>query len=343
MPESIVKAQDAPPVDRSAAPAAAGAPLALGSSEAGHDALLDKAQQLLRTIDETSSLTGTSAAPQARADAVAPALQPASIAQLDSALAADLDALLESDFQTIEAVLDGVFEEQAAMVQKLDEPPAPAPTATPPLAPPPSPASASTSPIETNPVSAAPIIADQRHVAPLGAAPPDLHIARRGDQATAAAAIERHADQMADGAQQNTVPVAGPAASVQAAVAAPPEEPVRNPIAPLAPLDERELRPELAAVRPRRPNPFKMLLGVVAQPMVDVLAILNYPLRFVPPRLRPAVDWLAVSLMAWVPVVWIMVLVLGSPPQGESPNAEADAEPIKSPEARAAPGSPANH
>jgi hypothetical protein len=39
-----------------------------------------------------------------------------------------------------------------------------------------------------------------------------------------------------------------------------------------------------------------------------VLGVLNYPLRFVPPPVRPIVDWIALSLVFWVPIVWIVAL-----------------------------------
>ena len=32
----------------------------------------------------------------------------------------------------------------------------------------------------------------------------------------------------------------------------------------------------------------------------------NFPVRYVPPRLRVAVDWLALTLVFWVPVVWLI-------------------------------------
>jgi hypothetical protein len=39
-----------------------------------------------------------------------------------------------------------------------------------------------------------------------------------------------------------------------------------------------------------------------------VLQAMSFPLRFVPPSLRPMVDWIALSLVFWVPIVWIVVL-----------------------------------
>jgi hypothetical protein len=50
------------------------------------------------------------------------------------------------------------------------------------------------------------------------------------------------------------------------------------------------------------------LLGVA----VSILCAMNLPMRFVPPRLRPAVDWLALSLILWVPIVWLFAVFLAS-------------------------------
>jgi hypothetical protein len=46
--------------------------------------------------------------------------------------------------------------------------------------------------------------------------------------------------------------------------------------------------------------------------VIGVLTIVNYPVRFVPQSQRPMVDWIALSLVAWVPVVWVLVLTLGN-------------------------------
>ena len=53
--------------------------------------------------------------------------------------------------------------------------------------------------------------------------------------------------------------------------------------------------------------------------------MLNLPLRYVPPAMRPAVDWVALSLLVWVPIVWVMALTgLGSAsPHSGAEHAEA--------------------
>jgi len=46
--------------------------------------------------------------------------------------------------------------------------------------------------------------------------------------------------------------------------------------------------------------------------IITVLRRLNYPLRLLPPSTRVIVDWVAWSLILWVPVVWVIaILVIG--------------------------------
>ncbi|MCH8210031.1 MAG: hypothetical protein IIB99_01535 [Planctomycetes bacterium] len=44
---------------------------------------------------------------------------------------------------------------------------------------------------------------------------------------------------------------------------------------------------------------------------VPVLRRVNYPLRYVPQTMRPIVDWIALSLLFWVPIVWAIALLAG--------------------------------
>jgi hypothetical protein len=43
---------------------------------------------------------------------------------------------------------------------------------------------------------------------------------------------------------------------------------------------------------------------------VTVLQGLNYPLRVLSPSSRTVVDWVAWSLIFWVPVVWAIAIVV---------------------------------
>ena len=46
--------------------------------------------------------------------------------------------------------------------------------------------------------------------------------------------------------------------------------------------------------------------------IITVLQRLDFPLRFLPSSMRVIVDWVAWSLIFWVPVVWVIaILVIG--------------------------------
>jgi hypothetical protein len=71
-----------------------------------------------------------------------------------------------------------------------------------------------------------------------------------------------------------------------------------------------------ASIAPAEPRPsIRARLEKLARPAIPLLMIVNFPLRFVPPSLRPVVDWAALSLLVWVPIIWIMVATLGSKAQ----------------------------
>ena len=55
------------------------------------------------------------------------------------------------------------------------------------------------------------------------------------------------------------------------------------------------------------PDPVRAPGGTVLL-VARVLRIMGLPLTFVPPRLRPIVDWVALSLVFWVPIVWVVAL-----------------------------------
>lgn len=44
--------------------------------------------------------------------------------------------------------------------------------------------------------------------------------------------------------------------------------------------------------------------------VVPLLELMSMPLKFVPPRTRDIVDWIALSLVFWVPIVWIFALFI---------------------------------
>lgn len=60
----------------------------------------------------------------------------------------------------------------------------------------------------------------------------------------------------------------------------------------------------------RLPAPLAKLLLPHDQRIRRILAFVNRPLSYVPLKARPIVDWVALSLLFWIPLVWIVALVL---------------------------------
>lgn len=54
------------------------------------------------------------------------------------------------------------------------------------------------------------------------------------------------------------------------------------------------------------------LWAKIEPPLIAILRPVSYPMRFVPSSMKPVVDWVALSLVIWVPIVWVLaVFVLG--------------------------------
>jgi hypothetical protein len=166
--------------------------------------------------------------------------EPQTIVQLDRALAAKMDKVLAAEPSAVETVLDGVFEEKAAIVQQLGTP-------------------------SVNHPSDAP--------ATIAAAPAPRTVASERVRA------------------DHTQPIVAEAPA--------PRSVVNDPGAPSAILESTN----------RSGHATRAVFQAVAAPLVLVLMILNFPLRLVPARLRLIVDWAAITLLAWVPIVWMLVLV----------------------------------
>lgn len=74
-------------------------------------------------------------------------------------------------------------------------------------------------------------------------------------------------------------------------------------------------------------------VGSMKRPALHALKFINAPMRRVPAEYRTALDWLAVSLALWVPIVWVMAvrhsndhdLADAARSVGESPSLQAPA------------------
>lgn len=94
---------------------------------------------------------------------------------------------------------------------------------------------------------------------------------------------------------------AGPSAPAPAPVAAAARRgPARAVAAPTSPAVPDAPRGPDVTVTKSGPPP----------PAVKVLLWMNYPLRVLPPSVRLIVDWIALSLIFWVPIVWLVALLV---------------------------------
>lgn len=83
-------------------------------------------------------------------------------------------------------------------------------------------------------------------------------------------------------------------------------------------------------------EPRRSFAAFVVQPLLGALAFINAPMRKVPASLQPAVNWVALSLALWVPVVWMMAMM-------QSRAVDAKAAVNESPAAAQSPSHPPIH
>ena len=94
--------------------------------------------------------------------------------------------------------------------------------------------------------------------------------------------------------------------------ASPVEEP--EPAEPAAPAPEETPVARTEAAPKRTPvvsagkqNERRLVARAV---VMRLLLWMNYPLRFLPDQARVIVEWIALSLVFWVPIVWLIALLL---------------------------------
>ena len=276
----------------------------------GVDQAVDKTQEALRRLDAALAEKVSGANAAASPEAAPPAQ---SLSDADQSLAQDLDQIMQGDAAAVNAVLDDVFKEQAAVVQQLDESPRPGeptPAALAPVSaavlaaplavqatatPPPEAAATVTSPAESPASSPEPAAPEAAAPLVAGSEPPAEMIAVERESAPAATSPP----------SANAAPVAEVASAAKRLVAekARAAEATESKGASAA----NALQGMLARVRSVPTH----RLASVLDPIVNVLVIINSPLRKIPASMRPMVDWLALSLLAWVPIVWVLAICLG--------------------------------
>ncbi|MEE8507711.1 MAG: hypothetical protein V3T07_01490, partial [Myxococcota bacterium] len=160
------------------------------------------------------------------------------LAEIDQAIADDLDGLVPGGYESVDDVLQGVFEEVATLVQEAEN----APAVVHPAA-------------ETKPADPG-----------------------------------------------ETPPAAAPAPSEAATPK--PAKTDRDPAPPAdAPPEPTERMVELK-------RKARSVWSAVEPTVVVVLKGANYPLRFLPDPVRQIVDWIALTLVFWVPITWVIALLV---------------------------------
>ena len=160
------------------------------------------------------------------------------MAQLDQAIAEDIDTLMPGGYESVDDVLQGVFEEVATLVQEAENAPAVVHGS-----------------------------AEQKPAAPVPAP-------------------------------------ADPAAGAPASAGARPLEPADTD--PPGQREEAPAEPTDSIVELKRRA---LSVWSVAEPtVVRVLEGVNYPLRLLPDPARQIVDWIALTLVFWVPITWVIAL-----------------------------------
>lgn len=272
------------------------------------------------TVDED----GRAAEPDSKAKSHDPAKQPDSpvgntmtaaqtkdndVNQVDQELADDLDELVEGDFESVDEVLDGELDEPNHPLEVADAQPAHTEKAADDTAD--EQAIAEPAPPSTEEDGSS--IPDEVSDAAAEQAAPDEHAVIAEQQPEEAPLNEEPLNDAEDGAEStedsgtNDAPSGkGPYPPViQATDSSDEKEPAPEPATSAAPEESDASTPSEDKV----PLHMRMLTPVAACG-VAALSLLSAPLRYVPESFRPLVDWIAISLVFWVPVVWVLAFVL---------------------------------
>jgi hypothetical protein len=190
--------------------------------------------------------------PVVRADAQPmPSAEPETIEQVDAALAREVDALLDGEFESVDDVLDGIFSEQTEKLRGDRTAEADSRTA-----------------------------AGEHHGSVGDDSPPhpESHIIPSAPGSIPKPIAEYST--AASATSEATLPAQGAAPGIPPAQA--------------------------ASSNTSRQGLWRQLVRLVAA----TLAVVNLPMRLVPEPYRPIADWVALSLVFWIPIAWVLALFL---------------------------------
>jgi hypothetical protein len=242
---------------------------------------------------------------------------PADLASLDQQLSSDLDAMLQGNFDPIEKVLDEVFDEKAAIVQRVGSMPAEeyksrqaaseVVAAKRPAEPPAPAAVVPAEPVVEPPVMKAavtPVDPSSSPRSPSSALQPTQPNERTAHESAAPEAVAR---------------IEPTVASVET-----PTKRTRD-VKHAKTIAEPALVPEVAASSAAKPTAIAARF-TLPQPVVRLLVMVNLPFRRVARSKRSLLDWAALTLLAWTPIVWVLVLLNRGPSHADAAQAEDHAD-----------------
>lgn len=136
--------------------------------------------------------------------------------------------------------------------------------------------------------------------------------------ASAAAAKVTGAAEFVEAATSEPIPRAAERAKTEEPAQPQPKEAAvaQTAAATTEPEPSEKISPTEKAPRPAQEPAAKSPRGrsrwdIALWPLFQLLLGLNFPLRWVPPKLRPVLDVLALSLVFWIPIVWALAWVWG--------------------------------
>lgn len=218
---------------------------------------------------------------------------------LDEAMADDVAQMVAGDSEAIEKVLDGIFDEQAILVQNeedfMNES---APGGMMQSDNPVGDRGAESGPPSDTPMETASDIGEVIDEEIAALASPET---RKETSTTSVSDMPETDEKSSDQAAQK------PAAATKVADAA---EVEATKVADAAEVEAAPAEPQLAPAEQEHKwkERVQAAFEIIEPPLVTVLTGMNYPLRKIPEQFRPAVDWLALSLVFWVPIVWVLAL-----------------------------------